>query len=349
MERTAFRRALLTSWLLVNGCAHAHGGKEAEMAAETEDKIAKMKREVGEEGLRRLAEQLPKDASGKPCCPACGSGTGKNGTSGLVIDDYAGGSWHCFRCGARGDVFDLVGITQGIEGVTGQMSWLEHEQRSTQQPLLPSMPSPRMAIAQTTSETEPDYTEGRERHHKLIAESQTHLDEPEAVSYLAGRGIDLEIARAHGLGYDPVRRRIVVPYPGSSYYHIDRDITGTAPNKYTKPSTKEVGPQPLWYPSALAWPQFFVVEGPLDGIAVSEHGYPCVALCGTASKTLVEACREQRYDGTIVLLADGDEPGWAAATKTAHDLAELGICVYVSQLEGAKDAAELWAGDQHVA
>ena len=43
-------------------------------------------------------------------CPFCGSGTKKNGTGALRIDNKRGGvKWHCFSCGLDGDIFDFAG------------------------------------------------------------------------------------------------------------------------------------------------------------------------------------------------------------------------------------------------
>lgn len=316
--------------------------------ANLKDRMTELKGRMGVVQLMRLAGELSApDASGKPCCPKCGSGTHEHGTSALAIDDYAGGNLRCHACGWQGDVFDFVGERLGITNLNERISWVENWLDTRYQPF--NLTMLRQPDIQAPALPEPDYSEGRAQHKAFIVEAQNRIDDSEALAYLEGRGINLEIARAHGLGYDRIGKRIVIPYPGSDYYHIDRDITGQAPNKYTKPPSNLVGSQPLWRPNALNFPQFFVVEGPFDAIAVSECGYPCVALCGTASSVLVDACRARDYRGLISILADGDETGWNAAEKTARALGALGLNVYVTQLEGAKDAAELWAGDRHVA
>lgn len=308
-------------------------------------RIVRLKAKLGVAGFRQIADQLlPKDTAGKPCCPFCRSGTGPNGTSGFVIDGYAGGSGHCFACGGRGDVLDLVGSTQGIADVEGRIAWVE--KWLEQQPQLSSIADPQQIIAQGPAPAKPDYSAGRAFHASLIAGAQEHIEDPEAVEYLAERGISLEVAKKHSYGYDRANKRIVMPIPGSSYYHIDRDITGTAHHKYDKPATKLVGPQPLWDASALDSSTVVVVEGPFDALPVEECGYSAIALCGTASAQLVEECARRRYSGTIIMLADADTAGRKAAKATAEELAGMGICVHVAELSGAKDAAELFATDR---
>ena len=45
-------------------------------------------------------------------CPKCGSGNGKNHTAAFKV---TGDRWHCFACGASGDVFDLAGILMPLQ------------------------------------------------------------------------------------------------------------------------------------------------------------------------------------------------------------------------------------------
>ena len=55
--------------------------------------------------------QRAKDISGKPSyiCPACGNGSGRDGT-GLTEDPGRPGKWHCFKCNFTGDVYDIADI-----------------------------------------------------------------------------------------------------------------------------------------------------------------------------------------------------------------------------------------------
>lgn len=56
------------------------------------------------------------------CCPVCGSGAhgGGNSDGAFSIDKSNPEKWHCFSCGAGGDIFDLIGIVEGITDTAGQ-------------------------------------------------------------------------------------------------------------------------------------------------------------------------------------------------------------------------------------
>ena len=124
------------------------------------------------------------------------------------------------------------------------------------------------------------------------------------------------------MGYDDASGRVIIPYPGSDYYHIDRLITGGSTNapKYIKPKSSLVGPEPIWNPDALEEDCFFVVEGPFDAIAVQSCGYPAVALCGTGHDALVKALIDKQYQGTVVIMLDCDLAGIKAACSMEQKL-----------------------------
>lgn len=77
--------------------------------------------EARESGKSRLqeyaADVLERTRYGGYVCPACGSGTGDHGTGALFIDEKSGGiKWKCFSCNTGGDIYDLVELTEHIEG-----------------------------------------------------------------------------------------------------------------------------------------------------------------------------------------------------------------------------------------
>ena len=51
-------------------------------------------------------------------CPYCSSGLGPHGTGGMTL--YNNG-YFCFSCRKSGDIFDLVGHFEGIEGYRNQL------------------------------------------------------------------------------------------------------------------------------------------------------------------------------------------------------------------------------------
>ena len=333
-------------------------------------------------------------------CPACGSGhageAGRHTPAFSITSD--GTHWKCFACNAYGDVFDAAGYLlnttdraeqanavaewAGVEGwnnggagtVTNGYGWDDavatQDEPAAQVPTPPKGGSESAAPTVKQAEAPTDkYAEGRERERAYVESMRANIEHPDAVAYLANRGIDLETARAWGLGYDPNagkakradgswcrRGRIVIPWAGSSYYHIDRAIApDVAQNKYDKPKSADVGEQPLWNPEALHAEAFFVVEGALDALAVQACGYEAVALGSTGGTTLLEAIKSEKEAGCALLLLDNDEAkadgsraGQDSQEKLAAEMEAAGIA-YVSldpSELGTKDAAEAWARDR---
>ena len=297
-------------------------------------------------------------------CPKCGSGSGPNHTP-AFSPTSDGKRWKCFSCGAGGDIFDLVGIVNGTEDRAEQLrivaEWAgidldgghESANKATKTKNRPTghktAESPK--FEPTRADTH-KYDEGRARHRAYIKTAQANIAAPEAVAYLEGRGIDLEAARAWGLGYDPKARRIVIPWPGEDpYYHIDRSIDqAEGSGKYRKPKSAEVGPQPLWNAEAMREGVYYVVEGALDALAVMACGYQAVAVCGSKSDEVTAAAVSQ--SGIPVVMLDFDEDESKGPAHQAEMCAALEAAGHdyesapADTLLGCKDAAEAWATDR---
>jgi replicative DNA helicase len=262
-------------------------------------------------------------------CPACGSGNGKSRTAAFKVFDDS--RWTCFSCHKDGDVFDLAGILNGTDDRNEQLqsvaSWAGMEAREGD-----GVAKPKPVVAHKPPEPKPDYTAGRERERAFIKVSRAHVSDPEARRYLEGRGITPELAESWNLGYDPTKKRIVIPFPGADWYHVDRDILDrykTNPiryPKYRKPKKDEAGPQPVWNEKAMDEPVYFIVEGPLDALAVQECGYPSVAFCSTGDRKYIEAAK--RHKGIAVLMLDNDDPGRNGQARLATDLRGEGVEVH---------------------
>ena len=277
-------------------------------------------------------EHLKSRGRGFYVCPKCGSGTGPNHSAAFKVTDDR---WKCFSCGEGGDIFDLAGILNETDDRREQLravaAWAGIEDC---EPVKKSYRSRR----EQASEQAKDYTEGRKREAAYIERARGNVRNPEAAEYLAGRGITADEAEALGIGYDPERKRIVIPWRGSDYYHIDRAVDGQKP-KYTKPKSADVGPQPLYDPDALREPAYFVVEGALDALAVELCGYRAVALGGTGARAAVESMASRKPAGVAVVLLDSDEAGERAAEELCGLLDGAGLPHVAAQTE-TKDAAE---------
>lgn len=355
--------------------------------------------------LKEYAEKhLKRARSGhKYVCPVCNSGGGDRDSDSAFSITADGKRWTCFgSCGGKGgDIFDLAGIINNTTDRAEQLqivaTWagivLENDRGNSSTSSGGGFANSNVArqiVAEANAKAEerkqadpaPDYSEGREKHRRYIAEcARRMVEEPDEqiLSYLSARGITYDEAVTLGIGYDPKPAhgwkdeagnwhnspRIVLPWLGCDYYHIDRAIDARAKNgKYNKPSAEEVGPQPLYNPDAFSHDYVVVVEGVLDAIAVQLCGFNAVALGGTASNNFANEAAARNYAGVVIDMLDADgekeengeyNKGRGAGADLVSLLAEAGVHALsradygVSEADdygGHKDAAEWFAADR---
>lgn len=190
--------------------------------------------------------------------------------------------------------------------------------------------------------------EGRERERLFIEKSREAMTpDCKGWSYLRGRGFTDEEIRRFGFGYDahPLHDyqddagdwhkapRVVIPWMGCDYYHIDRAIDSSEHRakgaKYVKPSSEDVGPQPLFNIDALKSSDVvFVVEGLMDAYAIEAVGYRAIATAGTGWQETEEAIEGRGYRGTVVAMLDWDDAGRTANAAMVNALGNGGVSVY---------------------
>lgn len=276
-------------------------------------------------------------------CPYCNSGG--NGSfksdSGFSLK---GNSFKCFACNRSGDIYDLAAQVEHID---------ETEKRAQLKAVANWAGIPLSGLStnearRTTPKKTPNYAQGQAKEKAYILEAQKHIEHPQALAYIQSRGYTLEQAQAFGLGYDPAKKRLVIPWLGSDYYHIDRDTTGKAPNKYSKPKSDEVGEQPLYNPQALEGNSFFVVEGLFDALALKALGFnEVVALAGVGVNKLTQALLAKPNKPIAIFMFDKDEPGREAAIKAAEKFNELHLPYITPNLDEipGKDPDEMRQND----
>lgn len=266
-------------------------------------------------------------------CPSCGSGTGPSKSPAFSIK---GDMFKCFSCGIGGDVFDLAGVLESTDDKARQLAsvaaWagmsLEGEARAKHEKNV--MNGERAARNELRANFErtpnerrmnavPDYSEGIKAERVKLEGWRQNIEHPEAVAYLAQRGLTLEQAKEWGMGYDVSRHRLIIPYRCNDYYHIDRDVTGTrVDDKYHKPLSEDkpdkygkmrlgVGSEPpIENTAALREKVFFLVEGPMDAVSIWALGYPSVFCGGNDGKNTADAIISSNYEGTVIIAFDND-------------------------------------------
>ena len=281
-------------------------------------------------------------------CPLCGSGAGANHSPAFSIKKGQTW-WKCFSCGETGDSLKLVGILEGTDDWLEQLRFMAaHDGFELDEDELGVRSARPLTFAERAERERHKQAKAKERearerqrveeaaalarrvavcqeaHRVAVAESRGKLD-PGHLAYLLTRGIDQETAERWGLGTFEAPghypgSRLMVPYAGSDYYHIDRDVTGRAPNKYYKWPTGEVGPEPMWNPGALDHELIVVMEGQLDALAVGDLGYQAVATGGTGKTAFLGELDRRQWRGAVVLLGDSDEKGQTFVLDLAGEL-----------------------------
>ena len=274
-------------------------------------------------------------ARGKLVCPVCRSGTGPKKTPAFSMK---ASMFKCFSCNTSGDVFDLAGIIGKTKSKSEQLRMVLEWSERTARKSRPPAPPPRSAHERI----------GETGENALLPHPDRGIEDPLALAYLKSRNLTAEEARMLGLGYDPSSKRISVPYPGNPWYHIDRDVTGKAASKYTKPRSEIAGPEPLFNPDAVKAEAFFMVEGPFDHASVSLLGHEAMALCGTSWQKAAEHIAESGYGGIVIIALDDDDAGRQAAASMHEFLTKANVKSHLAETPwmGAKDASELFAKDR---
>lgn len=270
-------------------------------------------------------------------------------------------SYHCFGCGASGDVIDFVRRTRDI-GFIEAVDYL-----GELPPAERAMPTPRSSPPTSDRLSLDDriiLTAACEIYHETL------LRTPHALRYLEERRIPPWLVRRARLGYSDgrllqpylKRRRLSLRraaemglfYPGS---RGDREamrgrlvipdlrtgycgwMTGRTPADGTDvPYLSLALPRPLLgYDSVRARRRVFLTEGAFDWLTLLSWGQPACALLGTqpGPRTLRLLDRAR----SVVLVLDGDEPGRGAAAKLAHALGERATVLALPG--GVKDVNEL--------
>ena len=281
----------------------------------------------------------------KLICPYCGSGTHGKCTPAFSIDKKTN-RFKCFSCEESGSTIDLAMKVNNLIDVNSAVETLEQwAGLATGEGVRTSIkPQKAQTLVSTPVDVQKPSNDRRQTHRAYIETRARDIELPAAVAYLNSRGISLETAREHRLGYDAASNRLVIPYTGSEFYHVDRDTTGNAAHKYEKPKSSEVGTEPLYGINYLQQQQepVFIVEGALDALAIENVGAPAIALCGTGSNKLIKALSTVKQPPMLLLSLDNDKAGREAAERVATQLQVAGVVFAHANLvdDEYKDASE---------
>lgn len=297
--------------------------------------------------------------------------------------DRARGLYHCFGCGAGGDLFQFVQETQALD-FSDAVELLARRSGITLQ-------------------QDPDAAKRRDRRQMLVDATEKAVefytdrlkngrDAGSARSYLRGRGYDTDVVDRFMLGFSPeggdqlvghlrrakvpeevavaaglairartgrvfdrFRGRIMFPIydvRGDAVGFGARLLDGDGPKYLNSPETAIYRKSRLLY--GLNWAKSdmvrrgvaVVVEGYTDVIALHLAGQPvAVATCGTAlGEEHLDLLR--RFTEKVVLMFDADEAGAGASIRGFERSVPGDLDLRVAELPEGKDPADVVAAGE---
>ena len=273
-------------------------------------------------------------------------------------------SFHCFGCGASGDVIDFVRRTQGLgfrEAVLRLGGGAGGGTPAAAPPPPARVPEKTDQAPVLSLDDRLILTAACELYHETL------LETPGALRYLDERGVQPWLAKRCRLGTSDGQR--LVPYLKRRRFSLKRAgelgllfasgdeamagrivipelrgarcgwMVGRAPDGGGGPKYRGLSlPKPLlgYEPGRR---RLFLTEGPFDWLTLTGWGLPACALLGTQPGRGVLRLLERAR--SVVLVMDSDEAGRDAAGRLS---AELGGRARVLELPaGVKDVSELGA------
>lgn len=275
-------------------------------------------------------------------------------------------SWRCYRCGIGGDVLafvmraEQVGFREAVDRLGGT-----HLSAPVAMRRAAPRPAPSGVEDRTTEELAVLRAATSFYHHQLLAE-------PDAVAYLAERGIDSSTIRRYRLGYaagdqlaaylrwqrlplgaalqvglltrggkEFLAGRLVTPElrGGWPVWLIGRMLAeersgAEEPTKYLGLA----GSKPLLgWEEARTCTTACAVEGVFDWLALRQWGYPAVALLGTNVRP--DQIDQLRTFARVYLVLDNDDAGLEAMLFLQEALGPTAVPVALP--DGVKDPGEL--------
>ncbi|MEW4353762.1 DnaB-like helicase C-terminal domain-containing protein [Streptococcus pneumoniae] len=285
-------------------------------------------------------------------CPSCGSGTGKNKTGAFAIQND-GRRWKCFSCGNSGDIFDLIGLVEGLDDFPSRLKRAselfnidisEHDSNQFIKKERGKVMNEKVLMKENE---QVDYTKFYKEAHSRISETD----------YAKKRGLSDEILNKFLIGYDSnwkhpnVKKevsgspRLIIPTSKTSYFA--RDVRNVIP-EFQQPYIKsKVGGNNLFNVKVLNQQleqPIFVVEGEIDALSIMEVGGVAVALGSTSNvNKFMDAVTKVKLQRPLILALDNDVKGRETTEILAKHLTEKNISFIVANLmtQDIKDPNEM--------
>ena len=350
-------------------------------------------RENWETILQGITHPAQQNVNGRQSyvCPICGHGT--NG-DGLTINPRSKkrGALKCFGCNFSGDIIDLLqqvnscdfntalqtaaaelGITIDPYKTDAAADFNKYDLHNlTLDPVKAPQKADREKGKETPATTAkaPQQATGTD-YRAYYKECRDRLNDPAAVSYLQARGISLDTAARHWLGYDPQADPAGAPgaigeanrphpaprliIPTSRAHYVGRSIDPKTPAAFQKMNPKGGSPGIFNDRALKEQKTVFITEGAFDALSIIEAGAAAVA---TNSKNNGQALIDLlQYDGIkareFIICPDNDaNPATNEATqRQAQELCQKiqaagYTCIVYNVAGNYHDANDALTGDR---
>jgi DNA primase len=285
--------------------------------------------------------------------------------------DRGKGLFHCFGCGAGGDVFKFLSMTErfnfpeAVEYVAARVGI--------------ELPKKKRTAKETDKEDLLEVLdEASEAFHQALGwgdnVAKRYLDErgvpqdiitkygfgyaPDSWDYILTRlsrkhgekkleSVGLAMPRKTGNGfYDRFRNRLMIPIHNESGTIVGfggRSLDGSDPKYLNSPESDVFNKSRLLYnlhrskDAMRRKDRAILVEGYFDAIAIDHAGVPGVVASMGTSLTSGQASLLRRFTTNVVIAYDGDNAGRTATLRAAPVLLAAGLNVSALDLQGEKD------------
>lgn len=253
----------------------------------------------------------------------------------------------CFSCGADYDAIDVLGLDHGYtheDGIEGRhFNEVLREACDRFNISLDSSPSstgtktekPQFTRRTKTTEDEQLQQQKADSARRQIQEARRHIEDPEAVAYLQKRGISLETAKKHGLGYLPsffaedgkTWRALIIPTSETTL--VARNLDSDQKGEKTRKRGGAVSPFNMG--AIYEAEEVHLTEGELDALSVCEVGGAAIGLGSTSYVNLfIEQLKQAILSPqkplkvkTLILCLDNDAAGLRAAQNVRDGIQAL--------------------------
>lgn len=185
---------------------------------------------------------------------------------------------------------------------------------------------------------DPTFSDPKPTEPKLYPISQYEQRQAVAVKDLKPKGFLERTLIAARIGYDQMRRRVMIPYIA----YQDKAFGFLGRSSTRKPKYLTIGFERslhLYEPPRFSFRSFALVEGPLDALRVMEAGYSAVALGGTRMSEAQLRRIVTLEPRSVMILLDADRAGVDGIEDIRRRLSAYTV-VSAKILPGGKDPGD---------